>query len=332
MDDQSSKGIGPASGDDRIRLCVCVPARNEAQRLPVLLDALAAQDWPGPIPVSLGINNSSDDSLAVIASARERHADRLLLHVEERHFAPDQAHAGSARRLAMDSGLDLVGHHANAALVSTDADTRPPRDWLCNIARAFDRGADMVGGRIDIDEAEPLPPTVRALRDAWDRYWSAVRAIEDEIDPQPWDMPPRHGDHTGASLAIRPALYRICGGVPLIPTGEDRALVMAALAHGAKLAHPADVYTRVSPRRDGRAEGGMAQAMQGLFAASQSGNAPMAPAFHHWEARATWRRDLRSRADGLALIAAQEPLLPPMPHDMMLEVRAPEARVLETAA
>ena len=32
-------------------LCVCVPARNEAERLPVLLDALAAQDWPTPVMV-----------------------------------------------------------------------------------------------------------------------------------------------------------------------------------------------------------------------------------------------------------------------------------------
>lgn len=303
----------------QIDLCVCVPARNEADRLPVLLDALAAQDWPNPVPVVVGINNTTDDSLAGIEAARLRHAARLDLHVVQADFPPELAHAGSARRLAMDAGLALLQRSGDGALVSTDADTRPPRGWLRAIARAFDKGADIVGGRIDIDPAEALPATVRQLRDAWDRYWSAVRAIEDAIDPQPWDPAPRHGDHTGASLAIRADVYRACGGVPLIPTGEDRALVIAALATGARLVHPADVHTHVSPRLEGRAEGGMAMVMQDLFGVAASGTVPMAPSLEHWRARASWRRALRTQPDGHVLIALQEPLLPPMPHDMALE-------------
>lgn len=303
-----------------IALCVCVPARNEADRLPVLLDALAAQDWPNPVPVVVGINNTTDDSLAVIEDARLRHARRLDLHVVQADFPPELAHAGSARRLAMEAGVTLLPQAGGGALVSTDADTRPPHGWLRAIAQAFDKGADVVGGRIDIDPAEPLPATVRQLRDAWDKYWSAVRAVEDAIDPQPWDPAPRHGDHTGASLAIRVDVYRACGGVPLIPTGEDRALVIAALATGARLVHPADVYTYVSPRLQGRAEGGMAMAMQDLFGVATSGTVPMAPSLEHWRARASWRRALRTQPDGHVLIARQEPLLPPMPHDMALEI------------
>lgn len=300
-------------------LCVCVPARNEATRLPILLDALARQEWPGAIMVSIGINNTTDDSLSVIEAARQRHAGRLDLHVIERTFASDLAHAGSARRLAMDAGIDLLPQLDGSALVSTDADSRPPPDWLRNIAAAISRGADIVGGRIEIDDDEPLPPPVRHLRDAWDRYWVAVRAIEDSIDPMPWDPAPRHGDHTGASLAIRADLYLACGGVPVIASGEDRALVSAALGLGARLVHPDDVYTHVSPRLDGRAEGGMAIDMQILFANAESANMPMAPAFFHWRDRADWRRQLRMQPDGALLIARHEPLLPPMPHDMMLE-------------
>lgn len=303
-------------------LCVCVPARNEAARLPTLLDALATQDWHGAIPVSLAINNSSDDSLAVVEAASHRHAGRLTIQVTERIFAPDFAHAGSARRLAMDAGLGLLPALDDGALVSTDADSRPPPDWLSNIAAAFSQGADMVGGRIEIDSDEPLPPPVQRLRTAWDAYWAAVRAIEDAIDPLPWDPAPRHGDHTGASLAIRADLYLACGGVPAIATGEDRAVVAAALAHGARLVHPANVYTRVSPRREGRADGGMAVAMQNLFASAQNNIRPMAPAFAHWRDRASWRKELRAQPDGDALIARQEPLLPPMPHDMMLDLQA----------
>lgn len=304
-----------------MNLCVCVPARNEAARLPTLLDALAMQDWPGPIPVAIAINNSTDDSRAVVESACVRYAERLAVHISERTFAPGLAHAGSARRLAMDTGLGLLPALHGAALVSTDADSRPPMDWLRNIASAFAQGADMVGGRIDIDGDEPLPPRVHRLRTAWDRYWAEVRAIEDAIDPLPWDAAPRHGDHTGASLAIRAELYLACGGVPAIASGEDRALVTAALAQGARLVHPAAVYTHVSPRLEGRAEGGMAIAMQTLFASAQADAAPMAPAFTHWRERAHWRKHLRAQPDGAVLIARREPLLPPMPHDMVLELQ-----------
>ncbi|MEG8220039.1 glycosyltransferase [Sphingomonas sp. HH69] len=305
-----------------INFCVCVPARDEAERLPVLLAALAAQDWPGPVMVSIGVNNTSDDSLDVIGRAQRRHGARLDIAVVVADFAPELAHAGSARKLAMDAGLARIAMAEDGVLVSSDADSRPPVDWLRNIAKAVDRGADMVGGRIDIDSQEPLPPAVSALRSAWDAYWAAVRAIEDAIDPLPWDLAPRHGDHTGASLAIRASAYQACGGVPLLATGEDRALVMAALARGARLAHPADVRIAVSPRLDGRAEGGMASAMQQLYRDAEDGSQPMAPAFDHWRERAMWRRRLRARVDGYALIARREPLLPPMPHDMALEIRA----------
>ena len=305
-----------------INFCVCVPARNEAERLPVLLAALAAQDWPGSVMVSIGVNNTTDDSLDVIGRAQRRYGARLDIAVVVADFAPELAHAGSARKLAMDAGLSRIAMAGDGVLVSTDADSRPPVDWLCNIAQALNRGADMVGGRIDIDSQEPLPPAVSALRSAWDAYWAAVRAIEDAIDPLPWDVAPRHGDHTGASLAIRASVYRACGGVPLLATGEDRALVTAALARGARLAHPANVRIAVSPRLEGRAEGGMASAMQQLYRDAEEGCQPMAPAFDHWRERALWRRRLRARVDGPALIARREPLLPPMPHDMPLEISA----------
>ena len=286
----------------------------------MLLEALAAQDWHQPIMVTLAVNNTTDDSLAVIEAARNRHHDRLDLHVTQANFADRLAHAGSARRLAMDTGLALLGDARDAVLVSTDADTRPPRDWLSANAAAIAQGADIVGGRIDIDPAEPLPEPARRLRAAWDSYWAAVRTIEDAIDPQPCDPAPRHGDHTGASLAIRADVYRACGGVPLLPTGEDRALVNAALAMGARLVHPANVRTFVSPRLTGRAQDGMAAAMQALVDAAETGAPAMAPSFEQWRARAHWRKALRAHPDGHALIARQEPLLPPMLHDMPLEV------------
>ncbi|CAM5274736.1 glycosyltransferase [Sphingobium scionense] len=322
MAEPAPRLASPEFGTSPVSLCVCVPARNEGERIATLLEAIAAQSWPGIICVSIAVNNTTDDSLERIGEARTRHAGRLDIRAVVAEFPAALAHAGSARRLAMTEGLRSLSSFEAGILVSTDADVRPPVDWLSNIVAAFGRGADLVGGKIVIDEEnEPLPPSVTELRWAWDDYWSKVREIEDRIDPLIWDPAPRHGDHTGASLAIRANLYLACGGVPLLPTGEDRALVQAAVAMGGRLAHPADVYVRVSPRTDGRAEGGMAVGMRALFKAAESKNPPMAPAFDHWIERATWRKSMRQRADGGANIAHHEACLPPMPHDMQLKAR-----------
>ncbi|MEG8030373.1 glycosyltransferase [Sphingomonas aurantiaca] len=308
-----------------VPFCVCVPARNESQRLPVLLDALAAQTIAGRIPVALCINNSDDDSVAVVEQVARHHAERLVILVDACTLPPPLAHAGGARGRAMEMGYRHVRSAAggNGVLISTDADCRPPAEWISANLAAIGAGAGIVGGRIMLDDAEPIHPAIARMRDRFDLYWAAVRAIEDASDPSPHDPPPRHGDHTGASIAIDAGLYRAIGGVPSIASGEDQSMVIAAVAAGGRLVHPPSVWTRVSARTDGRAAGGMAIAMAELAATMDRGVVPYVPAFEHWHARALWRRATRT-AYGVAEMLAQEAELPPMPADMPLPASPPE--------
>lgn len=301
------------------RFCVCVPARNEAARLPVLLEALAAQTIAGRIPVALCINNTDDDSAAIVAEVVSHYAPRLDVRIDDCTLAADAAHAGTARRRAMDVGLSMIDR--SGVLISTDADCRPPTGWIAANLAAIAKGLDIVGGRIVLDDAEPIAPAVVAMRARLDQYWAAVREIEDAIDPSLHDLPPRHGDHTGASLAIRAELYQAAGGVPEIPCGEDRALVVGAVAAGGHLGHPLSVWTRVSARTEGRATGGMAADMVRLADAIEQDREPQVAAFDHWRRRAAWRRDERARS-GIATMLAHEERLPPMPADMPLPVPA----------
>jgi cellulose synthase/poly-beta-1,6-N-acetylglucosamine synthase-like glycosyltransferase len=305
--------------------CVCVPARNEAERLPVLLAALADQNIEDRVRVAIGVNNTTDSSIAVIEDLRRVHALRLDIQVDNHVFPPSLAHAGSARGRVMDLGLRLIDQSSSGVLLTTDADTRPPKNWIAENLRAIRNGADIVGGYLVLDEAEDLPPMVKAYSDLWHRYWEKVRAIEDAIDPCPWDPPPRHGDHTGASLALTASIYRSAGGVPAIALGEDRALVQAAIAAGGRLVHPMSVWTRVSPRRNGRAVGGMAQVMTALHEAVETGQVVMAPSLDHWHRRAAWRREMRDKSVPAAMIVEAESRLPSMPADVALAdiVKAP---------
>ncbi|NBB24655.1 glycosyltransferase [Porphyrobacter sp. SLTP] len=298
---------------------VCVPARNEAKRLPLLLEALAHQTLSAPINVALCVNNSTDGSAEAAEEAVAKADGRLRLNLLTCEFPPERAHAGSARRAAMDLGAGWLNED-DALLVSTDADCRPPADWLeANLASAGPMR--IVGGRVELDEREADTwPLLFDLRSRFDDYWSKVREIEDAVDPVPWDLPPRHGDHTGASLALTAGLYDAAGGVPLTSSGEDRALVAAALAVGGELIHPQAVWTRTSARPAGRADGGMAEEMRRWLAAGSDGVDPKVPAFNHWQSRALWRRAMR-RALGPGELMLAEAKLPPMPNEMSLPKR-----------
>jgi hypothetical protein len=304
----------------RGNLVVCVPARNEAERLPRLIQALARQTLQG-IAVLVALNNTTDQSLGVIRSACLRHP-ALKVIVNEATFAAADAHAGSARRRAMDCAADIAG--PAGFILTTDADTRPPPKWLAANAAAMAHGLDIVGGRIVMDEDEPMDDAVAAARVLADRYWARVRELEDAIDPVPWDPPPRHGDHTGASLCVSVSAYRRCGGVPTIRTGEDRALVQAVIRQGGKLAHPAGIWTRVSPRAEGRADGGMADYIKHMQERCRANAEIMLPSFAQFRARAAWRRDTRAQG-GAALVAELEDRLPPLVDDMALTRAALES-------
>ncbi len=297
--------------------CVCVPARDEVHRIGRLLAALAAQDHPGAIPVVIALNNTTDASRYVVEAVGRRHVDRLDIYLDEHVFPEDLAHAGSARRRAMDLGFKRLG--GTGVLLTTDADARPPPNWVAANLKAIAAGADIVGGALALDEDEPAASTIIDRWALLARYWAIVRTIEDEIDPKPWDPQPRHGDHTGASLAVTAKAYRAAGGVPVVPLGEDVALVNAVVAMGGRLAHPIDVQVKVSPRLVGRAAGGMAEAMVALSGDPDRHRTLTAPSFKHWRERAAWRRELRGRPDGAAEIARLEPTFPPMPCDMALE-------------
>lgn len=301
-----------------VPFCVCIPARNEAKRLPILLEALARQDVDGIVPVAIGLNNTTDGSADGIEAAWLRWGGRLSIRVEAVTFEPALAHAGSARRHAMALAAEVVGHRLDAVLISTDADSRPPPSWVRANLAALEAGAEVIGGRLEIDERDDLVPRMAEARTLWDRYWKAVREIEDALDPVPWDPAPRHGDHTGASLAMRVETWRSAGGVPVVPSGEDRALVAAAVARGARLRHPLSVWTRVSARTEGRADGGMAAHMADMARTLDAGELLMAPSFDQWRRRAQWRRAQREAGSDAAAIEILERGLSPMTRDMAL--------------
>ena len=242
-----------------------MPARDEAERLPHLLRALAAQSWIESsgrvLTVVILLNNCLDASSNVVRQL-SRELPQLRVIQLDLDLPLTHAHVGFARRQAMNRAAFVGG--PLSVLLSTDADAIPAEDWVDANMRAIDAGADLVGGLLIGDPAETALLgsgfASRAGKDShYKRLLDHLTARLHPVDYDPW---PRHVDHTGASLAVRTSVYWKVGGIPPEPVCEDISFVFEAVRAGFRLRHAPDVQVRVSTRLDGRATGGMATCLQ----------------------------------------------------------------------
>lgn len=285
------------------RAIICVPARNEARRLPALLASLGQQIGsrmpgdPGRVTLVLVVANATDGS-AETALAEAARFPRLDLHLMTETFPADRAHVGAARRLAMERGAALLAERGvhDPALLTTDADVVPARNWISANLGEIDAGADVVAGRVTLDpreEAENLHPDALMRTRRIEAYDKTLDHLASLVDPLPHDPWPRHSDVKSASLALRLDLYRTAGGVPEVATGEDRLLVEAAVRAGGRLRHSLRVKVVASARLKGRRLSGQAKRLRRLNAAAEAGEPLLVEAPERADERCQRRRLLR---------------------------------------
>ena len=238
---------------------VAIPARDEADRIGPCLAALNGQSRL-PDAVVLMLNNCTDATEAIARGLTPEM--RYRLHVVSRELPAFQANAGHARRLAMEMAAELAG--PDGVLVTTDADSIVPADWVSGNLRALHRGVDVVCGRAVIDPAEAamIPAHLHADDALECRLIALLDSLAWSLDPELHDPPLRHTEASGASIAVRMDAYRRAGGIPDIRSGEDRAFVRKLWMMDARVRHDPAIQVSVSGRIVGRAEGGMADAIR----------------------------------------------------------------------
>jgi hypothetical protein len=280
---------------------VAIPAKNEAERIPACLRALAG----GPVAPDAAVllaNNCSDDTCAVAAGL----APELpySLHVRPHHFPSALANAGNARRMVMQHAADLAG--PRGLLLTTDADTIVTPEWVQRNLAALMQGADLVCGRVRLDAAEAaIIPRNLSDDDALEcTLTELLDRTADRLDPDPADPWPRHTEASGASLAVTVAAFVQAGGVPAMASGEDRAFVRALGRIDARIRHDPTVVVVTSGRLDGRAPGGMAETIrrrmhqQDEF--TDESLEPAVDAYRRIDFRRRVRRSWRRQLAGLA--------------------------------
>lgn len=235
-------------------VAICVPARNEAGSLAATLAALASLDrddrW---LVVCVYLDSCTDGSEHVMVDAGVNFPWPLRVARGEQM----QPNAGVARAAAMALGLEEVGDGPDALLLSTDADSRPRRDWLQAATRALAE-SDVAVGRIVRVGGE----NDRQAR--LEHYLDRLHAFRRMVDPVPWEV--SNGTHHGggANLAIRAGAYRALGGFRPLAAGEDAQLLDDAARAGLRVRRDPAMVVETSSRRVGRAPGGLADSLRML--------------------------------------------------------------------
>ena len=243
--------------ESRVRTVVVIPARNEADRIPACLAALAAQSALD-LAVVVVANNCIDATEAAARAAAT--AAGMRLDVVNVTLGSEEG-VGTARRLGCEHALR--SWPAADALLFTDADCLTGADWIARNRHHLTRVA-AVCGRVN-----PMPEELFVLKDMdiplaemEGRYEALVTAFYRRHRPGPLGLDGEHAHAAGASLAVRRDALLAVGGFADLATGEDRDLVRRLKATGHAVLHAGDVTVTASCRLDGRARDGMSAALR----------------------------------------------------------------------
>jgi hypothetical protein len=149
-------------------------------------------------------------------------------------------------------------------ILTTDADTLVDVDWIEANRREIAAGVDAVAGYVMADPMElmALDPAILDRGALEWEYQQIAAELESRADPELHDPWPRHNQNCGASAAVTAAAYRRIGGLPPKRVGEDRALFEMLRRADLKIRHSLDVQVVTSARTDGRALGGLSDAIR----------------------------------------------------------------------
>ena len=177
---------------DRPAVSIVVAARNEEAHLPGCLAALAAQDYTGVFEVVVVDDRSRDGTWEIIATkAATWPVLKGVQAAAELRFACPKKSA-LAQGIAASSGTILL---------FTDADCRPPANWVSSMVARFAPGVGLVAGY-----ARPEP--VAGL-------WASILAVDNigigALGAGSFGMG-RPLSCTGRNLAYRRQVYEELGG------------------------------------------------------------------------------------------------------------------------
>jgi glycosyltransferase involved in cell wall biosynthesis len=201
---------------DLPKISVVIPALNEAAMLPLCLHALQEQDYLGRVEIIVVDNGSTDDTAAIAQSFGAR-----VVREQKRGIV-----------VARIAGFKAA---KSDIIVSTDADTVTPTDWLSNLERVLrdQKYAGVVGAYCLYKPNTPMKRLAQHLI-------PTIRMFDHLFG----------GHFAGANFAVRREAYESIGGFnPDFATGEDVDLSYRLRKQGYKLKVAYYICVQTSARR-----------------------------------------------------------------------------------
>lgn len=219
----------------RLPITVVVPARNEADRLPRCLAALANADHALQQTGRAGI---STRVVVVLDRSTDGSREVLAQWPGVEVVVSDHGRVGAARAMGVQHALRGEGN-APRWIASTDADSAVPADWLITHLAHAAAGVDLLLGLVAPDPAE--------LDHHLLQKWRSAHLLEE-------DHPHIHG----ANLGISADMYQRTGGFQDVALHEDVLLAAAVRSVGGRVVSTASSPVLTSARMRGRTPAGMA--------------------------------------------------------------------------
>lgn len=285
---RSSRRIAPTPSDDPVEMMehdrtepddrptsivqavVVVPAHDEAERIGLTLSSIdrAATHEDLAIPVkALVVLDACADVTETVVRSHMAAGGPVDWHTVE----VDVRRASSARQAGLE---ELVGGTmrpttpAGTAVLSTDADTEVPHDWIVRHVRALDSGLDGVAGIVDLSPAANSDLVLAAWRS---EYESSFRADG------------THSHVHAANLCVRLDALLAAGGFGHLRRAEDIDLWRRLKSiETVRLCSDQSIVVHTSDRDDGRVDGGFATALA-RFRSTSSRTEPTRSATPHVE-------------------------------------------------
>ena len=261
---------GPAVG-------VVVPARDEEATIGATVASVRRALEVAGVARSCVVVVADDCRDGTVAAARAHMGPGdELVEVTQRCVGAARAE-GSTRALAR-----LRVRPEGCWLLSIDADSTAPADWVARHLGHAAAGVECVAGVVELDHRAP----VQLRRTFRHRYG---RDVGDG----------RHAHVHGTNLGVRGDALLAAGGWPALRTGEDHALWAAIGDLGRRRVQDPSIRVRTSARLLGRAPLGFARDLRALVTSDQldaelvgegvqlgepdgrapaAGNSPVAPA------------------------------------------------------
>jgi hypothetical protein len=253
-------------GDGKPSVVVAIPATGEKEALGETLSHIAAafRHCRRACGLVVFANNCADLTGEIVARKAPELPGRVVLL--EGSLESGHAHAGWARRTTLDAAAHLCA--PDGTILTTDADTRVAPDWVETLCATLDGDFDLVCGQFSMAAQPSILARAPAMRlalieTAYATLQDRVRHCCDQlIGRQPIGGRRPHYVEAGASIGITRTLYRRLGGLPPVPSSEDRALVRAAELSGARILYSSRSGVTTSNRLVGRARGGLAETLR----------------------------------------------------------------------